>query len=129
MDCTILTDRLYIFRPSFLSPLRTIHGRSNNVFLLRPPTHLLIQLDSILAHNNLVGNTTTVVVFCHCLLLQKSLMMATDYDSCFLLRVYKLVADVFLKNGPSSDSFPFIFVFSNKLYNFNNNKCEKMSIQ
>ena len=32
----------------------------------------------------------------------------------------------FVKNGPSPASFLFIFVFSNKHYNFKTNTCEKM---
>ena len=35
----------------------------------------------------------------------------------------------FLKNGPFPASFSIIFVVSNKHYNFNNKKCEKISIQ
>ena len=34
---------------------------------------------------------------------------------------------VFFENGPSPPSFLFIFVFSNKHYNFTTNKCEKCS--
>ena len=36
---------------------------------------------------------------------------------------------VYVKNGPSSASFFFIFAFSNKHYNCAINKCEKMTIQ
>ena len=34
--------------------------------------------------------------------------------------VYQRIAKIVLKNGPSSASFSFIFVFSNKHYNFHN---------
>ena len=40
---------------------------------------------------------------------------------------YSLII-VFL-NGPTPASFSFIFVFSNKYYNFTTNICEKISIQ